>query len=129
MSRILIIEDDALTAEAVAALLDHAGHQVVGIARDMTSALQRAVSTEQEILLVDIMLADGGDGIETARRLQIKSPVKVVFMSANHDERTRERAAAVRSMGFLAKPFSPQQLLEMLDERTIARVSQARRSG
>src|SRR5256885_91685 len=117
MCSILIIEDDTSTAEALAALLNHAGHEVVGVAVDMTSALHCAALTKPEVLLADIVLAHGSDGIETARRIRVHLPVKVVFMSANHDLQTRQRAAEVSgSVGFLAKPFLPKQLLAMLND-------------
>ena len=117
MSRILIVEDDAILAEATAALLDHIGHRVVGIADDMMSALSIARVADPDLVLMDITLANGSDGIETARRLQAQSSAQVVFMSGNRDHQTRERAAAVGPVGFLVKPFSPQQLIDIVDKQ------------
>jgi DNA-binding response OmpR family regulator len=117
MSRILIVEDDAILAEAVAALLDHSGHRVVGIADDMMSALSIARVADPELVLMDIKLANGSDGIETARRLQTESSARVVFMTGNRDRQTRERAATVGPVGFLIKPFSPQQLIDIVDDQ------------
>jgi len=115
MSRILIVEDDAIIAEAVSALLDHAGHQVVGVARDESSAVRHADSERPDLVLLDIKLAEGSDGIETARRLQAVDAVPVVFMTACRDQQTLDRAAAVKPAGFLAKPFSPEQLMDVLN--------------
>ena len=129
MSRILIVEDDGTLAEAVAALLNHIGHRVVGIAEDMMSALSIARMADPEVALVDIELANGSDGVETARRLQIESSARVVFMSGTCDQITRERAAAVGPVGFLIKPFSPPQLIEMVDERRWNVSSTGQRTG
>lgn len=111
MARILIVEDEVLVAESVSQLLDHAGHEVVGIASDEASALKEAARGKPDLVLMDIRLAGGGDGVETARRIQAERRVPVVFMSAYYDPKTRARAATVQPAGFVVKPFSPEQLL------------------
>jgi DNA-binding NarL/FixJ family response regulator len=111
MTRILVVEDEPLVAEAISEALDDAGHQVVGIAQDAASALQRATEAVPDLVLMDIRLAGDGDGIDTALKIQADRPVPVVFISAHHDRQTCERAAAVQPALFLPKPFSPQQLL------------------
>lgn len=111
MAKILIVEDEPLVAESVSQLLDDAGHQVVGIAGDEASALKEVARSEPDLVLMDIRLAGGSDGIETARRIQAERRVPVVFMSAYYDPKTRARAATVQPAGFVVKPFSPEQLL------------------
>jgi CheY-like chemotaxis protein len=111
MSRILVVEDEPLVAEAVSVALDNAGHQVVGIASDGASALTQATEQRPDLVLMDIRLSGGSDGINTALKMQAQRPVSVVFISAHHDPQTRARAVAVRPSVFLPKPFSPEQLL------------------
>jgi DNA-binding response OmpR family regulator len=121
MSKVLIVEDEQLVAEAVSQVLGHAGHHVVGIANDEASALRQAAAGQPDLVLMDIVLAHGSDGVETARKMQAERPVSVLFISAHHDPKTRARVTSVEPVGFLPKPFSPEQLLTA--------VSAARRRG
>ena len=111
MTKVLIVEDEPIVAEAVSRMLDDAGYEVVGTASNAEGALKEAANRQPDLVLMDIRLADGGDGIETARKMMAERPIDVVFMSAYHDPKTRARAAAVQPAGFVAKPFSPKQLL------------------
>jgi two-component system, response regulator PdtaR len=112
MTKILIVEDEPVVAEAVSQFLHYAGYQMVGIAKDETSALKHAAAGQPDLVLMDIRLAGCSDGIETARKMQAERPVNVVFVTAQHDPETRSRADAVCPAGFVAKPLSCQQLLE-----------------
>ena len=112
MTKILVVEDEALVAEAVCDVLRYAGHHVVGVARDEASALRQAAAGHPDLVLMDIRLAGTSDGIETAEKMQAERPVSILFLSAHHDANTRARAAAVRPAGFIVKPFSFQQILD-----------------
>ena len=70
MCRILIVEDEALLAESLSQFLDFAGHQVVAVAADGASALREVAKERPDLVLMDIRLGGGSDGIETARRMQ-----------------------------------------------------------
>jgi two-component system, response regulator PdtaR len=112
MAKILIVEDETIVAEALSQFLHYAGYQVVGIAKDESSALRQAAAGHPDLVLMDIRLAGSSDGIETAREMQAERPVDVVFVTAHQDSRTRSRADSVHPAGFVAKPFSCQQLLD-----------------
>lgn len=112
LTKILIVEDEAIIAEGMSVILTTAGHHVVGIATDEASAVKQAAAGRPDLVLMDVKLANGSDGIETARCLQAQGPVSLVFVSAHLDTTTRQRAAAVHPAGYLAKPYSPEKLLE-----------------
>jgi DNA-binding NarL/FixJ family response regulator len=111
MPRILIVEDQALVAEAMAAVLTDAGHLVVGIADNQRSALACASTVRPQLVLMDINLASNDDGIETARRLHKEHGLSVVFVTGYTDQRTRRRADGVGPAGYLTKPYLPSDLL------------------
>src|SRR5689334_9594449 len=67
--RILIVEDDALTAAAFAAALYDAGHLVVAIADTARAAVINAGEVQADLALVDITLRDGRTGLAAARAL------------------------------------------------------------
>ena len=112
MAKVLIVEDEPIVAEAMSQLLDSAGHQIVGIAKDEASALSQAAAGRPDVVLMDIRLAGPTDGIDTAQKMQAGSPVNVVFVTAQNDPKTRARAAATQPAGFVTKPFSCGQLLD-----------------
>jgi ActR/RegA family two-component response regulator len=99
--RILIIEDDALTAAAFAAALDDAGHQVVAITDNGGAALVKAEKARADLALVDITLRDGRTGLAAARALH-EDHVETVLISG--DANLRAKAESVHALGYIAKP-------------------------
>ena len=112
MTKVLIVEDEPIVAEAMSQFLENAGHEVVGIARDEVSAICGAAAERPDLVLMDIRLAGASDGIEAARKIRAEHPVDVVFITAHGDPATRTRAAALRPAGFVTKPYSARQLLQ-----------------
>jgi DNA-binding NarL/FixJ family response regulator len=112
MTKVLIVEDEPMVAEAMSQFLENAGHEVVGIARDEVSAVCETAAERPDLVLMDIRLAGAGDGIEAARKIRADYPVEVVFITAHYDPTTRTRAAAVQPAGFVTKPYSARQLLQ-----------------
>jgi DNA-binding NarL/FixJ family response regulator len=110
--KVLIVEDEAIVAEAMSQFLENAGHEVVGIARDEVSAVCETAEERPDLVLMDIRLAGASDGIEAARKIRADYPVDVVFITAHVDPATLTRAATVRPAGFLTKPYSARQLLQ-----------------
>jgi DNA-binding NtrC family response regulator len=99
--RILIVEDDALTAAAFAAALNDAGHQVVAIADNARAALANAEAARADLALVDITLRDGRTGLAAARALH-EDHVETVLISG--DANLRAKAESVQALGYIAKP-------------------------
>ena len=114
MTKVLIVEDEPIVAEAMCQFLENAGHEVVGIARDEVSAICETAAERPDLVLMDIRLAGAGDGIEAARKIRADYPVNVVFVTAHADHITRTRAAAIQPAGFVTKPYSARQLLEVV---------------
>jgi DNA-binding NarL/FixJ family response regulator len=116
---VLIVEDELLIAINNAGVVDDIGCDVVGIAATAADALAIAEQRRPDLAIVDITLGDGMDGVELARRLIARHGMRVIFASAQHDERTRHRADLVGPAGFLRKPF-PDRALQDLVRRSLA---------
>jgi len=108
--RILIVEDDALTAAAFAAALNDAGHEVVAITDNAGAALATADTAQADLALVDITLRDGRTGLAAARALHADH-IETVLVSG--DANLGAKAEAVQALGYIAKPA---------DANTVARV-------
>ncbi|MEO2173934.1 MAG: sigma 54-interacting transcriptional regulator [bacterium] len=106
---ILIIEDEALIARELKSRLTQMGYEVVGIAFGL-EAIELAADTQPDLLLTDIHLKDGVDGIEVAQVIQAERGVPVVFLTAYSDEETVSRAKEVTPYGYIIKPVENREL-------------------
>lgn len=103
--KILIVEDEFMVAMTLKALLKRQGHDVVGIADDVISAVNEAERTHPQLAFVDIQLAKGTSGLDAAAELQ-KSGVICIFLTGNPPDGPRPDLA----LGCLPKPFSDKSL-------------------
>ena len=103
--RILIVEDEAVVALEIEGMLAMAGHEAVGQADDLPSALAAAEAEKPDLALVDIQLAQGTSGLDVAAALKARG-VPVLFATGNcPTERGRGLA-----LGCLHKPISDRSL-------------------
>jgi DNA-directed RNA polymerase specialized sigma24 family protein len=79
---ILIIEDEALIALDLEALVEKLGHNVIGIARTRTEASTIAQAHPPGLILADIQLADGSSGLDAVNDLLNSFAVPVIFITA-----------------------------------------------
>ena len=108
--RVLIVENEPLTAATLATELGSSGYHVCGVATTPDDALAAVVRDQPHVVLMDVRLADGGDGIDTARRICLGRDTAIVFLTAQSDEATLARALEVSPFGFLVKPFRAREL-------------------
>lgn len=123
--RILIVEDDALTAAAFAAALNDAGHQVVAITETGAAAPAKAGRLQADLALVDINLRDGSTGLAAARALH-EERIETVLVSG--DANLGAKAEAVRALGYIAKPADANAVARVVNnlERRHAWAARAR---
>ncbi|MCC6663727.1 MAG: response regulator transcription factor [Polyangiaceae bacterium] len=107
--RVLLIDDDARLAELLSGYL--AQHDVVlGHARDGVTGLARLDADAFDAVLLDVMMP-GVDGLEVLRRLRHKSRLPVIMLTARGDESDRVVGLELGADDYIAKPFSPRELL------------------
>jgi DNA-binding NtrC family response regulator len=116
--RILIVEDEAITALALEQALLAQGYEVCGLAASGAEARALAERLRPNVAVVDMRLKDGVTGAQVARDLQARLGIPVILMSGHADHRS---ASALGAAGFLAKPFSDADLIGAI--ATIARRS------
>jgi CheY-like chemotaxis protein len=104
-ARVIIVEDESITALHIARHLRHLGYEVVALARSGPQAIEHALSRHPQVVLMDIQLQGTMDGIDAARHIQASAPIPVVYMSANADATTVERIQAAQPAGFVPKPI------------------------
>lgn len=112
--RVLIVEDEFFISLDTKELLLEMGHAVVGIATSAEHAITIAERERPDVVLMDIRLNGVRDGIEAADEIRARLGIGSIFVTANADLGTRERAKAVQPLGFLEKPFTQQRLAAAL---------------
>lgn len=109
-TKILIVEDELIVAEAENNLLSLFGYEVVGVACSAAEALLIAAEKTPDIALLDIKLKGSIDGIQVAELLKKHYEIPIIFLSAYTDEKTLERMKSVEPYSFLVKPFDEKEL-------------------
>jgi DNA-binding NarL/FixJ family response regulator len=109
--RVLIVENESMIALDMSLSLEEVGFQVCGIVSNGAAALERAVAVRPDVVLMDVELDDGPDGIETARELRLRRvDAPIIFVTAFADPDTAARIRAVNPSGYLLKPVTPGEL-------------------
>ena len=108
---VLIVEDQVLIAIHLQDLVEEAGHRVSAIAHDTAAAMAAAARQRPAFAIMDLRLANGNNGLDTAQLLYEAYGVRCLFVSANIDDDTRRRAIGYQSLGFLGKPFLPAEVI------------------
>ena len=109
MSRILIVEDDATIARAVAVTLRAKGHEPVH-AGGAASALTVAARIRPDLVLLDLGLPDR-DGSVVIRGLRRWSRAPILVLSARHDQAGKVAALDAGADDYVTKPFGMEELL------------------
>ena len=107
--RILIAEDEAVTAADLHDELTAQGYTVIGTADTAVGALKLAEEGRPDLVLMDINLAGSADGVHAAIALR-GAEIPVIFLTAHYDEATLARASRATPVGYITKPFEPHQL-------------------
>ena len=107
---ILIVEDENIVALDMKMRLESLGYRVVGVMDSGAAALESLGSVVPDLILMDIKLRGGADGIETARAARERVEVPIIFVTAFTDESTLERAKLASPYGYIVKPFHEREL-------------------
>jgi DNA-binding response OmpR family regulator len=106
---ILVVEDEAPIAEAVAARLRSEGYRVE-IAPDGPTGVSRCTELAPDLVVLDLMLP-GLDGLEVCERIQAERAVPVLMLTARDSERDLLVGLEVGADDYMTKPFSSRELV------------------
>lgn len=108
---ILIVDDQALIAAELRAYLESLGYPVAGWVASGEEAIAKAAALRPALILMDIMLGEGRmDGITAAETIHREMDVPVIFITAYGNEDIINRTKIADPAGYIAKPFSEQDL-------------------
>jgi len=102
--RVLIVEDDPLSARVAAKILDRLGYAVCGVIETGEEATSEASLLAPDVVLMDINLAGAMDGVAAAKSIIEALGVPVIFLTAAVDHEIMDRVAATGAAGYIQKP-------------------------
>jgi DNA-binding response OmpR family regulator len=110
-ARVLIVEDEALLAEALEDMLGREGHEICGKVTTGEAAIDVARATQPDVVLMDVKLAGNLDGIDAAETIRRERACRVVFLTAYANPLVEDRIRrAVPGAQVLGKPASPGEI-------------------
>ena len=115
--KILVCEDQDSIRRMIEALVQARGYDVTAVATGV-KAIDVALTSPPDVVLLDLMLPGGYDGFEVCRRLRANPSthaVPVVIISALDDDESRARAREAGAPAYYTKPFSPIALLKEIE--------------
>ncbi len=113
--KIGVVEDEAVIADHICHTLESLGYSVTEPALNYTEAIRMIEDERPDLLLLDIQLAGKKDGIDVARTVRQTYDIPFIFLTANADKATVERAKEVNPPAYLVKPFNKQDLYTSIE--------------
>lgn len=130
--RLLIVEDEAITALHLEAVLTGLGHEVCALEATGEGAIASAEAHRPDLVLMDVRLAGKLDGIAAAERIRRAFGIPSLLVTAFADPRTQERARDAEALGTISKPYTNRQIeqtIGMVEETLNAPGSDSLRDG
>ncbi|TEW44243.1 response regulator [Psychromonas algicola] len=107
--QILVVDDDQSIRELLSEYLAKASFDVIS-AEDGVSMAERLKESQPDLIILDVMLP-GDDGFILCQRIRKTSNVPIIMLTANSDEMDRVLGLEIGADDYIAKPFSPRELL------------------
>lgn len=110
---VLIIDDEQTNLNVMINTLKEAGLESI-TARNGEMGLKRAQFSSPDLILLDVLMPPGIDGLETCRRLKADAKtqdIPVIFMTALKDMQNKQEAFEAGGVDYITKPFEEQEVL------------------
>lgn len=122
--KVLIVEDEAITAYDIREMLEELGYEVTALAHSGEVALRSFQKELPDLVLMDIVLKGEIDGIQVAQEMNRIEAVPIIYLTGQSDQETKQRAKSTNYAHYALKPLNPPQLAidieEVLEKFTIA---------
>jgi len=112
--RILIVEDEFILALGMEVMVQEFGYIVCDVAATTAAAVAAAAEHRPDVVLMDIRLARGSDGVEAATLIRDRFGIRSIFITAYTDSATIARMRGAEPIGWLSKPCDPAQLAALI---------------
>lgn len=121
--KILVVEDETIVALDIENSLIKLGYSVCATVEDGLDAIKKTAELKPDLVLMDIHLRGLMNGIEAAKEIYDKSQIPSIYLTANSDLSTFEKAKLTEPLAYLNKPFRARELNNTI-ELTLSRFRQ-----
>lgn len=108
--KILIVEDEMIISATIEESLNKIGYDHIEIASNARKATELIDRNMYDVILMDINLGKGKDGIDVVQEIQKKKAVPVIYITGNSDNKTLSKAKTTLPGGFIVKPINETDL-------------------
>jgi len=108
--KILIVEDDEVTAMHLKMALKKLEYDVVSIAENTIQARNKIKIYEPDAILLDISLQETTDGIDLATYIKHKHTIPFIYLTSHAESEILDEAKVTEPYGYIVKPFDPKSL-------------------
>lgn len=108
--KVLIVEDEVLVAEDLAADLKEMGFDVADIAISDEECFALFEKEQPDVILMDIRIKGEMNGIEVAKKLKEKTSTPIIYLTSNTDPITMKQAIESHPQSFISKPYNKKDL-------------------
>ena len=113
--KILIVENNNSVAQDLQKRLKNFGYEVVGICTSSDDAMQSIKILSPEMIIMNIRLQRGTDGIKTGELVRLKHDVPVIYMTEFAGQTTLRQAKSTGPFGYIFIPFTDKQIFTTLE--------------
>jgi diguanylate cyclase (GGDEF)-like protein/PAS domain S-box-containing protein len=114
-AKILLAEDDVLTARHLNRALLRLRYSVTGVVQSGEEVIENVAENMPDIILMDITLGGKIDGISAVQKVHAQSDIPVIYITANSDKEVFERAKQTDPYAYLIKPYEIYQLQNAIE--------------
>jgi PAS domain S-box-containing protein len=113
--KLLIVEDERIVADDLSDMLKSLNYNVLDIVSSGEEAVEKAEALHPDLILMDIRLNGAMDGVQAAEMIWTRLEIPVIYLTANADDSTLERAKSTLPFGYILKPFEERDLRTTLE--------------
>jgi DNA-binding LytR/AlgR family response regulator len=113
--KIGVVEDEMIIAATIISTLKKLNYSVAEPASNYAAALEMIENEQPHLLLLDIILGGQKDGIDVAEYVRANYNLPIIFLTANSDIKTLQRAKSVKPNAYLLKPFTKDDLFASIE--------------
>jgi DNA-binding response OmpR family regulator len=108
--KVIIVEDDEITALNLNISLQKHGYSVVAVCDNALKAKNKIAMHTPDVVIIDISLQESNDGIELAKIIKQKYDIPFIYLTSYSDDDIISQAKLTEPYGYIVKPFDPGSL-------------------
>lgn len=114
--KLLLAEDEAITALSMKMELTNAGYNVCEIVATGEEVIIKVEQNQPDLVIMDIHLAGKINGMKVAKKIKDSYQIPIIFVTGYPDKRMREQAYTLNPLGYFVKPVKLNKLISTIDK-------------